>query len=280
MSNVTRHKHSGLPWLLSLACLVVQILLGSCTDMLETHPYDTHVSGRKHINQANTTLIESKLKGKKQFKFAMISDTQRWYDDTHDVVKALNQRSDIDFVVHGGDLSDFGITNEFVWQRDILEGLHVPYVSIIGNHDCLGNGESTFKTIFGEPNFAFTAGNVRFICLNTNALEFDYSQYIPDFTFLGNELKSLPTDVEKTIFLMHARPYSDVFNNNVCDWFQYVIKQFPKLQFCLNGHNHQLETSDLYNDGVLYYQCPNIQKRIYLTFTIYEEGYDYEAVSF
>ena len=40
----------------------------------------------------------------------MISDTQRWYNSTEDVVKALNARGDIDFVIHGGDQSDFGVT--------------------------------------------------------------------------------------------------------------------------------------------------------------------------
>ena len=29
----------------------------------------------------------------------MISDTQRWYNSTEDVVKALNARGDIDFVI-------------------------------------------------------------------------------------------------------------------------------------------------------------------------------------
>ena len=34
---------------------------------------------------------------------------------------------DIDFVLHGGDVSDFGLTDEFLWQRDFMNGLKVPY---------------------------------------------------------------------------------------------------------------------------------------------------------
>ena len=45
--------------------------------------------------------------------------------------------------------------------------------------------------IYGDPNFAFTAGNVRFICLNTNAMEYDYSEPVPDFNFIENELNNL-----------------------------------------------------------------------------------------
>lgn len=29
----------------------------------------------------------------------------------------------IDFVIHGGDMSDFGVTKEFLWQRDIMNGI-------------------------------------------------------------------------------------------------------------------------------------------------------------
>ena len=56
----------------------------------------------------------------------MISDTQRWYNSTEDVVKALNARGDIDFVIHGGDQSDFGVTKEFIWMRDIFNKFQMP----------------------------------------------------------------------------------------------------------------------------------------------------------
>ena len=113
----------------------------------------------------------------------MISDTQRWYNSTEDVVKALNARGDIDFVIHGGDQSDFGVTKEFIWMRDIFNKFQMPYVCLLGNHDCLGTGEDAYRAIYGDPNFAFTAGNVRFICLNTNAMEYDYSEPVPRFQF-------------------------------------------------------------------------------------------------
>lgn len=123
------------------------------------------------------------MNGKEEFSFVLISDTQRWYDETEDAVNAINERNDVDFVIHCGDLSDFGMKMEFEKQRDILNRLSVPYVCLLGNHDCLATGKEVFNTIFGDENFAFTAGNVRFVCLNTNALEFDYSEAVPDFSF-------------------------------------------------------------------------------------------------
>jgi predicted phosphodiesterase len=256
-------------------------LLTAC-DMFEAHPYDGHIDGETGINAKNIRRIEKNLAGRKEFRFAMISDTQRWYDATEDAVKAINARGDIDFVVHGGDQSDFGATHEFEMQRDILNKLDMPYVIVLGNHDCLGTGEDTYKAIYGDINFAFTAGNVRFLCLNTNALEYDYSEPVPDFTFLDTEAATVPEGVEKTIALMHVQPGNLIFNNNVSKLFQYCLWQFPNPQFCLYGHDHRLAVDDLFDDGLLYYQCPNIDKRIYLVFTIHEgeNDYDYEVVEF
>ena len=138
-------------------------LLCSCS-MIEVQPYDTVISGERDINKKNIVRIEASLEGKSSFTFAVISDTQRWYDETEDAVKAINARNDIDFVIHCGDQADFGLTDEFMLMRDILNRLKVPYVCTIGNHDCLGTGKDAFREIYGQTNFFFTAaapsGNV------------------------------------------------------------------------------------------------------------------------
>ena len=141
-------------------------LLQAC-DMIEYHPYDLDIDGETEVNARNIQRIETALDGKKEFSFAVISDTQRWYDETEDAVADMNEKGGIDFVVHTGDLSDFGMKLEFEKQRDILNGLSVPYVCLLGNHDCLATGKEVFNRIFGEENFSFTAGDVLFICLNT-----------------------------------------------------------------------------------------------------------------
>ena len=102
-----------------------------------------------------------------------------------------------------------------------------PYVVLIGNHDCLGTGAETYKAVFGPTNFSFIAGNVKFICLNTNALEYDYSEPVPNFTFMEQELTNRQDEFKKTVISMHARPYTDVFNDNVAKVFQHYVKQYP-----------------------------------------------------
>lgn len=165
-------------------------------------------------------------------------------------------------------MSDFGLTKEFLWQRDIMNGLKVPYVVLIGNHDCLGTGEEAYRKIFGPTNFAFIAGNVKFVCLNTNALEYDYSQPIPDFDFMEKEWTNRKEEFEKTVVSMHVHPYSGVFNNNVAKVFQYYVTQYPGLQFCTAAHNHSFSDKVPFDDGVHYIVSDCMKSRSYLVFTI------------
>lgn len=255
------------------------LTLSGC-DMLESHPYDVNISGEELLTEKNTALIEERTRGRRSIRFAMISDTQRGYDETRDVVRVLNARSDLDFVVHGGDVTEFGSTREFEWTRDILADLALPYVCVIGNHDCLATGIDAYRVLYGPLNFSFTAGNVRFVCLNTNAMEFDSSISAPDFSFMKSDLSALPPCVEKTVVLMHAAPFSEQFDNNIAEEFHALVRRFPGVQFCIYGHGHHVQADDLFGDGIMYYQCANIRKRSYLLFTINENGYEYEVVDF
>lgn len=277
----SRHqKEQKMKKILIVTILSVIFLLHAC-DMIEYHPYDGRISGEKDINKKNIARIEEACKGKKKLHFALISDSQRWYDETEELVKDINKRENIDFVIHAGDVSDFGVTKEFVWMRDILNKLNVPYVVLLGNHDCLANGVEIYRTIFGKENFSFLAGNTKFVCLNTNALEFDYSLPVPDFLFIEDELKDERAEFEKTVVAMHVRPFDGQFNNNVANVFQRYAKEFKNLQFCLNGHDHHLKIDDLFDDGVMYYGAPSVGKRTYFLFTINDDdSYDYEIVEY
>lgn len=260
--------------------LLLCLLLCGCDRVFDYHPYDVRITGDTDINPKNTARIEQVLEGRTSFRFAVISDTQRWYDQTKDAVQALNARTDLDFVVHCGDFTDFGATREFLWQRDLLSKLRMPYVCVLGNHDCLGSGEQAFRRIFGPYNYAFTAGDVRFVCLNTNAGEYDYVADVPDFGFLSKEIAACCGKATRTVFVMHVPPYDVIFNNNVAPFFEEQLLRFPAPQFCLFGHQHRMQVTEPFEDGLLYYGCTNIADRQYLIFTINEEGYAYETVDF
>lgn len=208
-------------------------------DMIEYHPYDGNVSGEKHLTVWNIKQIQERCKDKDTIRFAEISDTQRWYDETEELVDAINNRGDVDFVIHCGDQTDFGLTKEFIWMRNIFQRFKMPYVCIIGNHDCLGTGEDVYRIIYGDDNFSFDAGFVHFSCLNTNAFEYDYSVNVPDFNYIQNDIDSISSTITKTVVAMHSCPNSEQFNNNISEYFNLSLNKYPGLLFCLCGHGHR-----------------------------------------
>lgn len=272
---------NSLPHFCRVCCAILgSMVLASC-ELIDYHPYDTRIDGNHHINSQNIKRIEAATTGKSTIRFVLISDTQRWYDETKAAVRSINAQPNIDFVLHCGDLSDFGVTREFEAQRDILDKLAVPYVVLLGNHDCLGTGSDAYRYIFGLPDFTFNAGDVHFLCINSNAFEYDYSVDIPNFRFIRDDRKTLPPNVRRTVVAMHAQPTSEQFNNNVSEVFQHEIRQYPGLAFCLCGHGHHTQVNDWFGDGVLYYECAAAKHREYLIFTLNEEGgYTYEAVQY
>ena len=275
--------------------IVILALLCGC-DSFEYHPYSIKLKGPRDINTRTIGQLEN-AGLKPPFKFAFITDTQGSLDETAKALDIIRNRGDIDFIIHGGDMTDFGLPKEFIWGRDQLEDCGLPYLVIIGNHDCLGNGEDTFNYLFGPENFSLNVGPVHIVCLNTIALEYDYSRPVPDFNFLEEDCNAVndlnaesPGSITHTIVAMHSRPYDEQFNNNVAKPFNSLLEQYPGMSrteegerlrsFCINGHNHRNEVSDIFGNGILYYQCADMGKRSFFVFTITDEGYDCEAVEF
>ena len=77
--------------LIYLLFVMTTLCFQSC-DMFEAHPYDAYVRGEKNLNEKYILQINDNLKDKKSFRFAFISDTQRWYDETEDMVNDINKR--------------------------------------------------------------------------------------------------------------------------------------------------------------------------------------------
>lgn len=260
--------------------LIITLLIPSlCScDLIDIHPYDGNIDGATSLNRKHIAKIESMLANRDTICFAVISDTQRWYDETEDEVASINKRNDIDFVIHCGDITDFGVTNEFEWQRNILQKLKMPYVVLLGNHDCIGSGKEVYRTMFGRENFSFLAGHTRFICLDTNALEFDFSNPVPDLNFIRSFIGD--TTAQNTIPVMHVCPFADEFNDDVADAFNHYLHELNNPLFCLYGHGHSTEVNDLFGDGFLYYQITCAKYRQYYVFTVTKDNYEYKIVDY
>ncbi len=263
-----------------MVLLLLAVTLAACDDMFQTHPYDVLFDGDTHINATHIATIERRFEHKDTLRVAFISDTHGWYSDAKDEVAHLNGRTDIDFVIHCGDLTDTGTTMEYEWCRDILSDLRYPYVALIGNHDFLGTGDQAYETLFGEMNFSFIASRVKFVCLNTNATEYDYMAAVPDFDYMEEEFVKDSLKFDRTVIVMHAPPYSDQFNNNVCKAFRRYLDFFPNLMCCVYGHNHNDVVEALYGDSLMFYGIDCAEHRNYRIMTITPHGYEMEQIVF
>ncbi len=137
------------------------------------------------------------------WKFAVVSDTHLGYGNLEATVNALNGRSDIEFVVVGGDISDLGLREEYRTTLSILKSLRVPFLTALGNHDAISNGKHLFLAMFGPYDFKFEWGSLRFVFYNNNKYEFD--DEIPDMVSLGQTL-SAHTDSAGTVVVAHIPP--------------------------------------------------------------------------
>ena len=275
--KVELFKSTGKIALAIVGGFLVHLLL-SCSGF-ETHPYDVNIEGEKDINAKNMAIIEKELANKEELRIAFISDTHLWLSDARDQVEDVNRRN-VDFVVHCGDLTDTATEKEYEWSRDVLMGLNSPFVALIGNHDFLGTGNQTYEVMYGACDFSFIAGRVKFICLNTNAVEYDYLASVPNFDFLEEQFTTDTDKFDRTVIIMHAAPYSDQFNNNVCKAFRRYLDFAPGLMCCIYGHDHNDTVSDIYGDGLMFYAIDCASHRNYRIMTIKKDSYEIEQLRY
>src|SRR5687767_8022491 len=110
-------------------CLLLLLFL-SCKNLFQYHPDEIRLeASEKNLNQKNMDRIHQ-MPVTGQFKFIVIGDSQRFYDDLEDFVISVNKRNDIAFVVLNGDITDFGQNREYKWISRILNKLITPYIGV------------------------------------------------------------------------------------------------------------------------------------------------------
>ncbi len=247
-------------------CLPFMLLVSAC-EKFEYSPNEVKLKDeekdltRKHLEK----IAALQLDKRSSFKFAVISDTQRFYDELEDVVTALNKRNDIDFLILTGDITDFGTTKEYRWINDRMQELGIPFLTVIGNHDCVGNGKKIYKAMYGPYDYTMNIGRNRFVFINTNSREF--SDPVPDLNFFRNALSDTAT-FDQAFVLSHIPPFDGDFERSMEKEFVRISND-SKVKVSIHGHKHgYAEPRKYYEDKVDYLIVGSVEKRGYEEITV------------
>ena len=253
---------------------LLSLLLSFGCDKFEYTPHQVTVPDEnKNLNHHNLVRIASLSKQPEDtIRFLFYSDTQRAYDETEDFVKRANQLPDIDFVINGGDISDFGTVKEFRLIHERVEKLKVPNLMVIGNHDAIGNGKKVFASMYGAYDYSFSVAGHKFVLVNTNILEFDDGS-VPHFDFLEEQLKDTAS-YTNALVIAHTPPFDQTaFNDQTEQRYAQLLSRY-RVSASLHGHLHRFQASEPYDDGVKYLLTDNMADRSFLKITPDRQGSD------
>ncbi|PWJ34149.1 metallophosphoesterase family protein [Sediminitomix flava] len=229
-------------WLCSFS-YIFTFLLGSC-GLFEYTPYDINLeedekdSNRKNIERlAKYELQTNGSDG--VVKFAFIADNQNYFAELEKGIEDVNEQDSIDFILNGGDFTEFGLPSEYEASFSIYERAQSPFMTVIGNHDYLGVGQPMFKEMYGAFNESFIFRRVKFILLDTNSLENQFNGKVPDVAWLSKEM-SPSEDFDQIVIICHVGifPEENALDQNLYPELDKLISETPSVLAVIHGHSH------------------------------------------
>lgn len=252
--------------------LLVLFVMG-CSDVFEYSPNQVFDKDSEvNLNLRNLEALYAAPQDD-TIAIAFVGDSQRFYDELEKFIDAVNQIPSLDFVLLAGDITDFGLLEEYEQVHERLERINKPYFGIIGNHDVLAKGEETFERMYGPLNFSFTYQRVKFILHNTNSREYSPGT-IPDMQWLADAF-SQDEAADHFVTVSHIPPFDGDFDRSLEMSYASMLKK-NKVLLSLHGHIHQYKDGYPYNDGVRYITSPSFDTRSFILLKI-TSGKVYDA---
>jgi 3',5'-cyclic AMP phosphodiesterase CpdA len=243
--------------------------------MLEFSPNDHRVPAEfTNLTAKNLAKLQARpLPAGDTLRFVFTGDSQRFYDEAEELVASVNKLSGISMLIVAGDISDFGKAREMRWVDEKLRRLNVPYVTVVGNHDLVGNGRTTYQHIFGPLNYSFVYGDTKFIMVDTNSREYNFNGRIPDVPWLRQQLSDLG-GARRQVVVSHVPPQDSDFDPTLTEPYARTLAAAPKLVFKLNGHRHSFSIGEPFDDGVTYINSHAVEKDQYVILTVWNDAND------
>nr|WP_319397782.1 metallophosphoesterase [uncultured Carboxylicivirga sp.] len=235
----------------------ISVTLGivSCDEWIEYSPYENIVDNAyKNQNIKNyNRIIEGVDQPFKPFKIGLIADTHTYYDEFEKQVAHINTLDDLDFIIHMGDITLSANSREFKWYSDIMNKIKFPVITLIGNHDCLGNGYDIYKEMFGDSNFSFVYKGVKFVMFDDVIWEKNIED--PDFVWFNNALENTE-DAKYVLPFAHIYPWDSQFSIGNEYLYNEMMKHH-KVPLSVHGHGHSYQYSNYFGDEVNYLLVPS-----------------------
>ncbi|MCC3152819.1 metallophosphoesterase [Hymenobacter sp. BT770] len=252
-----------------VAPLAALLGLAGC-DMLEFSPNDHRVPEEfTNLTQKNLAKLQAKpLPAGDTLRFVFTGDSQQFYDEAEALVASVNQQPGISFLVVAGDISDFGLGREMRWVDEKLRRLYMPYVTVVGNHDLVGNGREAYQHIFGALDYSFVYGETKFTMVDTNGREYNFNGQVPNLGWLRPQLASLD-GARRQVVISHVPPTNEDFDPALRAPYVQSLREARGLVFKMNGHNHSSSISQPFNDGVTYVNSDAFSERHYMVVTVW-----------
>ncbi len=242
------------------------LFFASCEKVFDYSPYIIDFDEKNtNVNSKNIVKIAKQDNSDNVITIAFTGDSHRSFDEFEafvSSVNSLNEDTQVDFVVHVGDLADFGLPKQYLWSNEYLLKLNVPYIAVIGNHDLVSNGGDAYQQMFGVYDFSFVYDSVKFVVINTNSLEFEFSGKVPDISWLRAELKP-DISFGKAVVLFHVAPMHDEFDPNLIDGFNDALAENNNVLFVAHGHMHDFSVAMPYTDSIPYVNVYSVEHKKY-----------------
>jgi Icc protein len=255
-------------WTRVVPCVSLLGLAGC--DLIEFSPNDHRVPEEfTNLTEKNLAKLQAlPLPAGDTLRFVFTGDSQQFYDEAEALVASVNRLPGISFLLVAGDISDFGLAREMRWVDEKLRRLTVPYLTVVGNHDLVGNGRETYQHIFGALDYSFVYGDTKFTLLDTNGREYNFNGQIPNLGWVRPQLANL-NGARRQIVVSHVPPDNDDFDPAVRAPYVEALHAAPGLVCAMNGHNHSFGISQPYNDGVSYVNSDAFSEKHYLVVTVW-----------
>lgn len=252
-----------------ISLLILLALLPGCEKPFSYSLYDAHVVGEyRYTTEKNLQQLAAFDTGYREtIRVALLADTHYHFDELNDAIQDINKRSEALLTFLIGDITEHGLLSEYVFIRQIMERLTVPYLTVIGNHDYLANGETIYQQMFGNFNYSFVFDNIKFIIFDDVFWE---SEKTPDFLWLKKELED-KEDYRHVFVVAHIPPFDDQLRDEYKRLYHRLLVE-NGVALSIHGHAHKYSLEELYGDGVFYLTVPSPQKRSYCELVIDASG--------